>query len=139
MILLATLATVTILAMPNPDITPGLIRPLSVKTICSTAWGTDVRHVDERMKRHVFAAYGIAWADRGKFEVDHLIPRSIGGADSLLDLWPQPLAEAKHLKDRAEVAAWRMVCAGTLPLRTAQEAFRTDWRAAYLAFVGPLP
>lgn len=128
------------LALPNPQLTPGAVRPLTYEQICKTTkWGLDKRLVDDRMKRHVLAAYGYTWEDRGKFEIDHLVPRSLSGRDDILDLWPQPLWEAKHLKDPAEQKIWKLYCAGGITLAAAQKAFMTDWRAAYVEYVGPLP
>jgi hypothetical protein len=111
----------------NPILTPGVARPLTTAQVCSTKWGKDRRHVTERMKRHVFAAYGVPLTDRKRYEVDHLIPRELGGADDVLNLWPQSWTGAQnaHLKDRDENRLHRAVCAGTLTLAAAQTAMRT--------------
>jgi hypothetical protein len=58
-----------------------------------------------------------------KFEIDHVIPRELGGADSVLNLWPQPWPDA-HKKDREENRLHRAVCAGTVTLEDAQEQMR---------------
>jgi hypothetical protein len=120
-------------------LTPGVVRPMTAAEVCSIAWGTDRRFVTERMKQHVATVYGVAWKSRAKYEFDHLIPRSLGGADDVLNLWPEPLAEAKRLKDVLEVKLWKLVCAHELRLVDAQEWIRRDWRQAYQVFVGPLP
>jgi hypothetical protein len=114
------------LALPNVALTPGAARPLTTAEVCATKWGLDRRFVTERMKRHVFAAYGIDLADRGLYEVDHLVPRELGGADDLLNLWPQPWVGPQNarVKDREENRLHRAVCAGTLTLAAAQRAMR---------------
>jgi hypothetical protein len=110
--------------VPNPVLTPGAVVPkITLQTICTTKWGLDHRFVTVNMRRHVLAAYGVAWADRDQVELDHLIPRSIGGADDILNLWPQPWADA-HRKDVREVALWRAVCKGTITLAAAQAEMR---------------
>lgn len=124
------------MALPNLGRTPGVVNhDIDLHAVCTTKWGRDRRSVTESMRRHVFEAYGIAWARRSEYEVDHLIPRDLGGADDVLNLWPQPLGEAKHFKDPLEVKLRKMVCAGELTLTQAQRAIRTDWRIAYRTYV----
>lgn len=116
---------VAALAVPNPLLTPGATRPLTLQQVCETAWGRDQRFVSEAMKKHVAAAYGVRWEDRAQYEFDHLVPRSLGGADNILNLWPQPLGEAKRIKDPLEVRLGNMVCRGELTLAAAQKQMRT--------------
>ncbi len=76
---------------PNPSLTPGRDRDLTLTQICATKWGSDVRAVSESMKQSVMDAYRFRVSTcpftvrKGKrmhrVEIDHLIPRSIGGAD----------------------------------------------------------
>ena len=122
---------------PLPTATPGVRRLLTRTTVCGTRWGLDRRHVTTAMKKQVFAAYGIAWAEHARYEVDHLIPRELGGADDVANLWPQPWTGAQnaHMKDRLENALHRQVCAGELSLEHAQEAIRSDWIAAFRLYV----
>jgi hypothetical protein len=122
-------------ARPDLVLTPGKARPLTQAAICGTKWGTDRRFVSESMKRHVFRAYGIPWSDRALYEVDHLVPRSIAGADDILNLWPQPwAAPGARQKDRLEVVLGDMYCRGEISLRAAQRAF-LDWPTAYARYV----
>lgn len=127
------------LLLPMPMYTPGVVRPLTQSQTCTTRWGFDRRHVTESMKRRVAQNYGIARTSiRGNgacCEFDHLIPRELGGADDVRNLWPQPWAEAR-MKDRLENALHRRVCAGTISLRDAQSAIRTNWPNAYTTYVG---
>jgi hypothetical protein len=124
---------------PNRAVTPGEVRPLSMSALCSTKWGKDARKVTLSMKKHVAAAYGVPWDQHALYEFDHLVPRELGGADSERNLWPQ-LFKAEygaHQKDLLENELHRQVCAGALPLATAQDAIRTDWEAAYRRYVKP--
>jgi len=116
---LLLLAQVTL----NPSFTPGAVRPLSKATVCQTKWSADRRHVTERMKRDVAAKYGVPWSQHGDYEFDHLIPRELGGADDVANLWPQAWAEAR-VKDREENRLHRAVCRGEISLRTAQRRMR---------------
>jgi hypothetical protein len=45
--------------VPNPALTPGVVRPISRTALCRTRWGKDARHVTLAMRRQVFAAYRI--------------------------------------------------------------------------------
>lgn len=136
---LSTAPHTTKIARPDPDITPGETRDLSLKTVCETAWGKDVRHVSEKMRREVFARYHIPYAKHLDYELDHLIPRSLAGADSVANLWPQPLWQAKHQKDPLEVELGKRVCRGEMTLEFAQDAIVHDWLAAYRLYVQARP
>lgn len=104
-----------------PKYTPGLARPLSKKQICTTKWGKDVRHVTPRMKKQVCIMYDISSGCPGPaWEIDHLIPRELAGADDIRNLWPQPIAEAR-VKDHIETAMHKEFCGGTISLTDAQE------------------
>lgn len=118
---------------PDPALTPGVTRPLSLHAICGTAWGRDRRFVTPSMKKHVFEAYGIPWEQHAKFEVDHLVPRELGGADDERNLWPQPWVGEwnAHLKDRLENQLHKQVCSGRMPLVDAQHIISADWITAY--------
>ena len=111
------------LIAPNLKLTPGVTRPLSKHAICATVWGADRRHVSLAMKRQVFARYGIPWSRHRAYEVDHLVPRELGGQDSVLNLWPEPWPDA-HRKDREENRLHRAVCAGAISLDAARAEMR---------------
>jgi hypothetical protein len=111
---------------PDPTLTPGVLRELTLQQVCGTRWGKDRRHVTEAMKRDVFRRYGVPLAKRALYEVDHYEPRELGGADVLENLWPQPWngTRGAHAKDREENRLHRAVCAGTLSLKDAQDQMR---------------
>jgi hypothetical protein len=123
--------------MPDSTVTPGVIRPLTLQQVCSTRWGLDRRFVTTAMKKQVFANYGIPWDEHRDYEVDHLVPRELGGADDIRNLWPQSWTGDwnAHQKDVLENRLRKMVCFGQLSLEEAQEAIRVDWRNAYLRYV----
>jgi hypothetical protein len=121
--MIVLLALVGALVQPNPVLTPGVVRPMTRAAVCAVRWGLDHRHVTLRMRRAVFARYGVAWADRRHYEVDHLVPRELAGADDVLNLWPQPWPDART-KDHEENRLHQAVCAGALPLSVAQDRMR---------------
>ena len=111
---------------PDPRLTPGVVRQDLTKTeICATKWGRDHRAVTDSMRQEVMRRYGLPWSKHHLYEIDHLIPRDLGGADDVRNLWPQLLWDAKHVKDPLEVRLNNQVCAGELSLKTAQEQMRT--------------
>ncbi len=115
-----------LLALVNPALTPGAVRPLTLAQVCSIKWGTDSRHVSASLKARVFAEYGIPAKDRHLFIIDHLVPRELSGSDSILNLWPEQIRPA-HLKDIQENALHRAVCAPVpiLSLEAAQQRMRS--------------
>jgi len=123
-------------ALPDAHATPGAIAVHETAMVCGTAWGKDARRVTEAMKVEVARRYGlprtsIVGRSLGPCcEYDHLIPRELGGADDVKNLWPQPWAEATK-KDALENAAHRAVCKGTITLAHAQARIRHDWTAFY--------
>ena len=116
------------LASPDFAVTPGLVRGLDQHTVCTIKWGKDARHVTEAMKRQVAKNYHMSRTDikaRGKgtcCEIDHKIPREIGGADDISNLWAQPWLEAQK-KDVEENKWHRNVCSGVVTLAEAQDHF----------------
>ena len=86
---------------PRWDLTPGVTRELTVRQICRTKWGQDARAVTSAMKQNVIDAYDFdakkcpLTSLKGKrvrrLEIDHLVSRSIGGADDERNLWPSML------------------------------------------------
>lgn len=140
---------------PDHTKTPGVATELTARQICSTKWllrskGVDdavvtvhsKRGVSKSMKARVFALYGIS-CKTGKasetvpscrsWEIDHLIPRSIGGADNERNLWPQVMdgPMGARIKDVLEHKIKRDVCAGRLDLKQAQQDIAADWQAMY--------
>jgi hypothetical protein len=134
--------------LPNTRLTPGAVRPLTHKTICSTIWSRDRRFVTARMKLQVYRSYGMIGpkdkacvpdAHGRRCEIDHLIPRSLGGADDVKNLWPQPFGTKPWnaaRKDRLEVRLSKDVCSGKIKLVTARRWLVRDYRVSYVRLIG---
>jgi len=91
-----------------------------------------------RQSRRVFAAWGVPYGDRHNYELDHRVPRCLGGSDADDNLWPQPIGEALT-KDRLETEACRRVCqAQTMRLDDAVRLF-DDWSLGYQRIFGMPP
>lgn len=141
-------AAATDLTLPDRKLTPGAVTNLTVAQICRIRWGTDRRHVTAAMKRQVFANYGLSGNDdpacvpdrhERRCEVDHLVPRSLGGADDMKNLWPQPYGTAPWnaaRKDRLEARISRDLCAGRIALSRARKEISGDYRIGYRRHFG---
>jgi 5-methylcytosine-specific restriction endonuclease McrA len=136
------------LTLQNDELTPGATRKLSKKTICSTRWGIDKRYVTQRMKQGVYESYGLSGPkdkccvpDKHgrRCEIDHLVPRSLGGADEVENLWPQPYGSQPWnatRKDRLEVRVSKEYCKGNISLEVARGMMTGDYRIAYRHYFG---
>jgi len=144
----APVASAKDLTLPDPDLTPGVARALSVDVICKTKWGKDARHVTAAMKKQVFQNYGLTGnndpsciADKSgrHCEVDHLISRELGGAGDAKNLRLQPYGSSPWnaaLKDRVENRLHKEVCAKTISLARARREIKTDWHIPYRRYFG---
>ena len=129
--------------LPDPHCTPGAVNPDVTQsdiavTICHPGWTATVRppeRVTDPEKAGSAAAYGYT----GPFataEYDHLVPLELGGdPNDPANLWVEPndnpSATSTHNgKDGLEGALRELVCAGKLPLVTAQEAIASNWVTA---------
>lgn len=132
--------------LPPPG-TPGAIDPSVTqanidRTICRPGYARSVRppySVTGPLKRRLMDAQhpGEPMAD---YELDHLIPISIGGAPlDLRDLWLQPRQGQANAGEKNVLAyvLWRLVCEHQVPLQTAQRDISRDWTQAYLTYATP--
>ncbi len=128
---------------PDPHCTPGAVSPAVTQanidsTICSHGYTETVRPPESVTEPEKAASLG-AYGDTGSlhdYEYDHLVPLELGGANNdPRNLWPEPGA-SPNPKDQLEDRLNAMVCAGEIPLATAQEEIATNWIAAYRRLVG---
>jgi len=129
--------------LPDPTLTPGAVVEVDQPTLCQVGYAASVRHYDRDVRNRVFESYGLVDVDRREYELDHLVPISLGGAaDDLRNLWPESRRTEPYnaeVKDTLEDVLHREVCAGIVPLKEAQDAIRKDWIAAFRKYVGPEP
>ena len=87
------------------------------------------------------AEYGLPPGPHPDYEIDHLIPLGIGGADEDANLWPEPRRSIEptwnaEAKDRLEARLRELVCDGSLDVREAQRAIADDRTEAYGRLIG---
>lgn len=120
--------------LPDTRVTPGATRLITREQVCAIAENSDQRTVPAALAGRVFEQYRIHKPAPRTYEVDYLISPSLGGADDIRNLWPQPYVGAEwnaRVKDALEDHLRRMVCAGRLDLAVAQQEIAADWVAAY--------
>jgi hypothetical protein len=73
---------------PDPRLTPGAVLTTDVSVICKPGYTKTVRHTSGNLKAQVYREYRIN-RNGGNYEIDHLIPLEVGGADVRENLWPE--------------------------------------------------
>jgi hypothetical protein len=126
--------------LPNPALTPGAVRTADPADVCNRST-RQYRHWSRARDDHILAEYGLPPGPHPDFEVDHLIPLDLGGANDDENLWIEPRRSIEPVwnaerKDRLEWTMADLVCSGRLDLHVAQEAIRANWIEAYERYVG---
>lgn len=84
-------------------------------------------------------AYGIPWSQAHRYELDHLIELSAGGASDTRNLWPEPNDDAHQYKrgtyvhndkDQVEAVTFDAICSGKAKLAEVQKAVASNWTTA---------
>jgi hypothetical protein len=125
--------------IPNPEITPGAVRSVALREVCSMAHEEVVREVPASLRDEVFQEYGISNPRPQDYEIDYLIAPGLGGTQDIHNLWPEPATPSgwnAHVKDALEERLHELVCEGQLDLPTAQQAIAGNWIDAYKKYLG---
>jgi hypothetical protein len=87
-------------ALPNKNLTGGSVRTGDREAACGHARENrgqmNAARRDEILKR-----YGLPPGTHPDYEIDHLIPLCLGGADDPSNLWAQPRRSIEHSRDEA--------------------------------------
>ncbi len=129
----ASLAEEKVRLVPNRTWTPGAVRSFDVREICQPGYSKSVRKTSKKLKDKIYKKYDVE-KDPKRYKIDHLIPLSIGGADTEANLWPSPLFTQPvngYDKDRMEFRLYRMVCYEGYNIREVQRALQKNWQFAY--------
>ena len=143
-------ATTVDWTLPDSKQTPGatnlVVTQANIATnICKSGWTNTVRppvsYTNKLKATQLAGPYaGLAKVFGTKasgYEEDHLISLQLGGSPTdPKNLWPEPyLGNNARKKDVVETKLKRLVCAGTITLKTAQDAISSNWAAAYIKYV----
>jgi hypothetical protein len=91
--------------LPDAKLTPGDTFDVTAQDVCVPGYAKKVRAVPAWLKRQAYAEYRITEYKTGDYEVDHLIPLSLGGSNSIRNLWPQSTKTSpwnSYVKDALE-------------------------------------
>jgi hypothetical protein len=120
-------------ARPIAYLTPGATRRVGATDLCARKGGT-TRRISAQVRQAVVRDYSMERVPAHDYELDYLITPELGGSDDRRNLWPERYSSDvwnARVKDELERLLPNLVCAGTLPLATAQRDMATDWIAAY--------
>jgi hypothetical protein len=123
--------------LPDPKCTPGAVNPNVhqdniASTVCKSGWTATVRpptSKTNKMKAASARSYSLGPNQTGEY--DHLVSLELGGApDDPRNLWVEP-GKIPNPKDAVENKLKAAVCAGLIPLATAQQAIAHSWVTAF--------
>jgi hypothetical protein len=112
------------------------------EVVCRPSFKPRARPIPSRRAEAVFRAYGIGKrSNRRAAGLERLVPLGLGGTDARANLFPKPVGPPPSVDEKRElgIELRRLVCAGQLGLRTAQNAIAKDWVAAHAKYVRHLP
>jgi hypothetical protein len=136
--------------LPDLNITPGATDPevseANIKdSICKVTHFTWTEgHMPpasflEPIEKEQLKQYGYTDSNLKHYQMDHLIPLSLGGHPTdPKNIWPQVLVTkwSARRKDYLEEKLHDKVCKGEISLKDAQEQIRTNWIEAYKKYIG---
>jgi hypothetical protein len=128
--------------LPDSALTPGAVRTTDKADVCIDRRTRQYRHWSREQADRILHEYGLPPGPYSQsYELDHLIPLDLGGADEDANLWPEPRRSVEpewnaERKDRLEWKLADLVCGGQLDLATAQKAIRDNWVDAYRTYIG---
>jgi len=136
--------------LPDLNITPGATDPevteANIKeSICKVTHFTwteghmPPRSFLEPIEKDLLKKYGYTDENLKHYQMDHLIPLSLGGHPTdPKNIWPQVLVTkwSARRKDYLEQVLHDKVCKGEVSLKDAQEQIRTNWIETYKKYVG---
>jgi hypothetical protein len=70
-------------SMPDPTLTPGAVRTTNIGEICNEGSTRTLRHWSRERDDFILREYGLPMGAHPQYEIDHLIPLGIGGADNV--------------------------------------------------------
>jgi hypothetical protein len=128
----AHVGAVEVEVRPDKNLTGGSVRTGDRDAACGHS--KENRHpLPPKIRDEILTRYKLPPGTHPDYEIDHLIPLCLGGADDPSNLWPQPRRSKEETwnaeaKDRLEDLMCKMVCNRQIDIAIAQEARPTGSR-----------
>lgn len=123
--------------VPDPALTPGAVETSDPAAICAPGYlasrpRTYGTPAERAQWARIFGSYHVPLSASRDYELDHLIPRCLGGADTDANLWPQTREGRWNAdrKDELEREACRLACKDRYnqsAVMMFQRMFATEW------------
>lgn len=135
-------ATLKAGVFPNRALTPGAVRSVEQKDVCAADNNDPAWLIPASVEQKVLREYGISGSRAKDYQLDYLIPPSLGGTPDVQNVWPEPYSNPgwnAHDKDALENRLRQLVCEGRLSLPEAQRDLSGDWTKAYRKYFHTSP
>jgi hypothetical protein len=126
--------------LPSSSLTPGSsYNRIDLICVCHKGYISH-KTISFETRKKVLERYSIPLSWASEYRIDMLIPESLGGTDSLNNLWPLKLKgkwnyEAKR---RLEEKLVKLSCDGIIDLTMARFEISTNWVEAYKKYFGDI-
>jgi hypothetical protein len=108
--------------IPDTSISPGDICTINDVDFQEYRYEENIpycrRNVSYEMKTLIYNKYHINVEERGQYTIDHLIPLSIGGSNSELNLWPEH-KKVKNTRPNLEICVYDLLRKDLINQKTA--------------------
>ena len=122
-------------SLPDHECSPGAVfENAKLTDICQDGYTKTVRNVPVSLKKKIYKAYGIPYPQPfGTYELDHLIPLTIGGSNDPANLFPEAKDPPPGFPDKDVVENYlhMEICSGNIDIKAAQAAIASDWTKIY--------
>jgi hypothetical protein len=121
---------------PKQALTPGAVVTTSTTEVCNLPSRINIS-IPYSTQTAVFDAYGYTSpAVQKKYNLDFLVPLSLGGSTAPANIWPAAIRGTGFFqKVQLDHILKDLVCRRFLTLAQAQHALESDWYAAWLKYV----
>jgi len=121
---------------PDKTLTPGKVDTFDTSIICKKNY-TDDGNISVEMQTKVMTRYGLMPGHEG-IKIDYLIPLSLGGSNSIENMWPQLIQKPGYYeKNVLEKYYYYQVCGnsthnGTMDIKQANAILVNNWLQGFV-------
>jgi hypothetical protein len=121
---------------PKASLTPGAVTTTNANIVC-TSLRVANPSIPVPEQAAIYRSYGYSNAvTQNKYELDFLVPTSLGGQDTQSNIWPIAVGGTGfYQKSQLDHILKDLVCQRYITLKRAQYVLETNWYAAWLKYV----